>query len=266
MAADEVSSPNGRWRGRLTSRPLPESDPSIDRLRDDERALLTDVWLARAANERRVSDSFVVIADALSELRAEPSLVDLARRAVDDELRHAEICRYVASRIAGKTLPPPERLPLAVPPHATASPEFRHTLHVVGQSCLNETIASAVLEASIASARGALVTAALRELLSDEIDHGRLGWAHLASVSTELRGKLGRWLPALVRANLKMWRTTPRTYATSAAVIEQGALPAERMEATLLGAVADLIVPGFERLGIATAEVQRWLALGAPTD
>lgn len=265
MAPHEVSSRKGRWGGRLTSRPLPESDPSIERLADDERATLTRVWLARAANERRVSDSFAVVVDALTALHAAPSLIKLAHRAVDDELRHAEICRYVASRFAGADLPAPDRLTLVVPPHATASEELRHTLHVVGQSCLNETIASAVLEASIATARGPLVSAALRELLSDEIDHGRLGWAYLATVPTELRAKIERWLPAIVRGNLKMWRETPRLYATSVAVVEQGALPAERTEATLLGAIRDLIIPGFDRLGLSTVELRRWLELGAPT-
>lgn len=266
MASDQVISPNGRWGGRLTSRPLPDADPSIERLADDERATLTRVWLARAANERRVSDSFAVIVDALTALHAAPSLIDLARRAVDDELRHAEICRYVASRFAATELPTPDRLPLVVPPHATASEELRHTLHVVGQSCLNETIASAVLEASIATARGPLVTAALRELLSDEIDHGRIGWAQLATARPELLAKVERWLPPIVRGNLKMWRETPRLYATSVAVIEQGALPADRTEATLLGAIRDLIIPGFDRLGISTTELRRWLELGAPTN
>ncbi len=265
MAPDEVISPAGRWSGRLTSRPLPEVDPSIERLTDEDRATVMQVWLARAANERRVSDSFAVVVNALLALNAAPGLIDLARRAVDDELRHAEICRYVASRFAGADVPTPARLPLAVPPHATASEELRHTLHVVGQCCLNETIASAVLEASIVNARGALVAAALRELLSDEIDHGRLGWAYLATVRSELRGKIELWLPAIARGNLKMWRETPRLYATSIAVVEQGALPADRTEATLLGAIRDLIIPGFDRLGLSTVELRRWLELGAPT-
>ncbi len=258
----------GRWGGRLTSRPLPESDPSIEALSPDDRATMATVWLGRAQNERRVSDSFAVVRDALVALHADVALIELAARAVDDELRHAELCRIVAARFRGSDIEAPPLLALAVPPHATASPELRHTLHVIGQSCLNETIASAVLEASLAGAKGALVTAALRELLSDEVDHARIGWVHLATVTArgELRAKIERWVPALVRGNLKMWRETQRTYGTERALQEQGALSVEQTEETLLGAIRDLVIPGFDRLGIATTEVTAWLARGAPTD
>ena len=61
---------DGRWGGRLTSRALPEHDPEIDTLTDGARMLLTEVWHARAASERRVADSFGVIRDALFALRA----------------------------------------------------------------------------------------------------------------------------------------------------------------------------------------------------
>ena len=260
-----MHSPNGRWNGRLTSRPLPETDPTIERLSADEREIMTEVWLGRAANERRVSDSFGVVAEALKAVGANPAFITLAHRAVDDELRHAEICRAVAARFHGSALEPPARLALVVPPHPTASPELRHTLHIIGQSCFNETIASAVLEASIAGARAPLASAALRELLSDEVDHARLGWAHLASVSNELRAKVERWIPALARGNLKMWRQTPRRYATSLALMEQGALSAETTEETLLSAIRDLVIPGFDQLGCSTLEVRRWLESGAPT-
>lgn len=262
MASYEVS---GRWGGRLTSRPLPEHDASIEALAGADRQALAEIWLGRAANERRVSESFVVVRDALIACRSDASLVELAARAVDDELRHAELCRVVASRFADRELDAPASLTLAVPPHPTASPELRHTLHIVGQSCFNETIASAVLEASLASARGPLVTAALRELLGDEIDHARIGWAHLAQVRPEIRAKLERWIAPLARGNLKMWRETPRRYATNDALVAQGALSAETTEATLLGAIGDLAIPGFERLGIGTAEVRAWLVIGAPT-
>jgi hypothetical protein len=153
---------------------------------------------------------------------------------------------------------------LAVPPHATASPALRHALHVVGQSCFNETIASAVLEASLAAASGALATTALRELLSDEVNHARLGWSYLASAPPELRAKITAWLPALARGNLKMWRQTPRSYATSPEMIAHGALSAETMEQTLLGAFRDLIIPGFERLQMSTGDIAAWVQRGAP--
>lgn len=140
--------PDGRWGGSVTSRPLPE-DETIARLSPMQRRTLTEVWLGRAASERRVSDSFVVVRGALASLDAPAELVELAMRAVDDEMRHAELSRLVASRYAGEPLAHPPRLVLSIPRHAGASERIRHVLHVVGQCAFNETIASAFLEAAL---------------------------------------------------------------------------------------------------------------------
>jgi hypothetical protein len=256
----------GRWGGRLTSRPLPHGDAMIDALTDDERGRLAEVWMGRAATERRVADAFTVIRDALHALGEDGDAVRLAERAIDDEHRHAEICRFVASRFQGTELPPPALLPLVVPRLEGASPELRHTLHVVGQCSLNETTASAFLEACTIGARGPLAQAALRELLSDEIDHARIGWMHLAGVSEEVRAKVGRTLLPMARANLRMWRQSPRPYVASDTYTAHGAPPPDVIEEALVGSIRDLIVPGFALLGIATGPVEAWLAAGAPTD
>ncbi|MBS2011680.1 MAG: hypothetical protein JST00_02105 [Deltaproteobacteria bacterium] len=257
---------DGRWGGAITSRPLPPEDLTIDGLSADRRAIASQVWLARAASERRVSDAFAIVRDALVALDAAPALVDLAARAVDDEIRHAELSRVVASRYAGVELPHPERLRLAVPSHAGASKPLRHVLHVVGQCCLNETIASAFLEAAIRDARAPIARAALRELLSDEIDHARIGWGLLASLDPGARREVGRWLPALAIANLRMWREAPRTYPDDPLLAAHGAPCLEVVEDALLVAFRELVVPGAEALGISTGELRAWLREGAPTD
>src|SRR4051812_7383231 len=99
MAAPEYTAA-GRWGGRLTSKPLPLEDASIEALRDVERRRLADTWILRAAMERRVADSFQIVRDALARRRAPQALADLAERAIDDEYRHAELSRLVASRFA----------------------------------------------------------------------------------------------------------------------------------------------------------------------
>lgn len=243
----------GRWAGRLTSRPLPEHDAELERLSDAQRRELVDVWLGRAASERRVSDAFVVIRHALLELRSPAALVELATRAVDDELRHAELSRLVASRCAGRELDAPAPLQLIVPEHPGAPPELVNTLHVLGHCVLNETFASAFLEASLSRTRTPLARAALRELLSDEIDHARIGWAHLAQLPAAARRELAPWLPSLLEANLAMWRTTPRPYPVDPALHRHGAPPAELVEEALHGAVERLVLPGLELLGVPTS-------------
>ncbi|HEY6728407.1 MAG TPA: hypothetical protein VI197_30560, partial [Polyangiaceae bacterium] len=101
---------------------------------------------------------------------------------------------------------------------------------------------------------------------SDEIDHARLGWAHLSTLDDARRRGVAPWITSMVKANLKMWRDTPRPYSTDPLVHRHGAPPAAAVEAALTGAVADLMIPGLERFGLPTASLRAWLADGAPTD
>lgn len=256
---------DGRWGGRVTSRPLLDGDATLDALADADRRTLADVWLARAATERRVADSFVVIRDALKELRTDASLVSLADRAVDDEFRHAEICRFVASRYVGSDLAPPPALELTIPRHRGASRELTLELWVIGQSCMNETIASAFLEAAVASSNAPMAKGALRELLSDEIDHARLGWAFLATLPASHHEAITPWMFGMLRENLKLWRDSPRSYPMTDELANQGAPREEVVEDALLTAVRELVLPGLERFRMPTAKLHAWLAAGAPT-
>ncbi|MFO0569497.1 MAG: hypothetical protein U0263_27850 [Polyangiaceae bacterium] len=259
--------PTGRWGGRLTERPLPEHDADIDALSPEVRRKLAGIWLNRAAMERRVADSFQVISAALGRRDADAALVRLARRAVDDEFRHAELSRQVASHFAGRELASPPLLELTVPRHRGASEELRDTLHVVGQCVLNETTATAFLETCLAHAKGKLARHALRELLSDEVDHGRIGWAFLATTRPETRVELGRWLLPMAYLNLRLWREeSPIEAAPPPELAAHGAPPGEVIHAALLDALSTLILPGLRKLGVPVEAVERWVSQGAFTD
>ena len=258
---------DGRWGGRLTQRALPLEDPSIEQLSPHHRKRLADTWLLRAAMERRVADSFEVISDSLKRRSAPAALVDLAVRAIDDEYRHAELSRVVASRFAGQELASPARLPLELPKHLGASPELRDTLFIVGQCVLNETTASAFLEVCVAHAQAPLAKAALRELLSDEIDHGRIGWAHLASLDAATRAEVGRWMLPMAYLNLRIWKHESPYDPSHCDVLTMHGVPsAEILHEALVGAVRDLIVPGLKALAMETTALEAWLDAGAFTD
>ncbi len=265
VPADVAWRANGRWHGAITSRPLPDDDDAIDELSAKERAVIASVWIARAASERRVSDAFAIVHQALTDLGADPAITALAGRAVDDEMRHAELSRVVACRYAGTDLPHPERLSLVVPKHVGASDALRRVLHVIGQCCMNETIASAFLEAAIAETRAPLARAALRELLSDEVDHARIGWGLVASLDDATKRAVERWLPEMAIANLRMWRETPRLYPDDPRLAAHGAPSLAVVERALLVAFRELVVPGFEKMSIDTTAVRAWLGRGAPT-
>jgi hypothetical protein len=263
-----VVSPTGRWGGAITSRPLPETAPALVGLAEEEREFIAGVWLTQAATERRVGHSFEVVHRALVDLGADPGLVDVAARAVDDEMRHAELCRQMASRYAGRDVKPPAELPFMHPTHPEASSDrVRRALYVVGQCAFNETFASAYLEAAHASASVPLARAALRELLSDEIDHARIGWAFLATVDASLRREIESWLLPLAIGNLRQWRSTVLTPEGAPEAVRGHGVPQRAaIEAALLDAVATLMIPGLERFGFDVTVMKRWHERGAPTD
>jgi hypothetical protein len=249
-------------RTALTRKPLPDrdADPSIAALSTAERATAVAVWFGRAASERRASGAFAYLAGELARAGSPAELVALARRAVADELRHAEICRRVATAFAGAELPAAPILPVTAPAYADASPELRRVLHVIGMCCANETTGSAFLELCGVRARGQLVNCALHELLADEIDHARIGWAFLASpaVSASMRAQVAAWLPRLLDDNLAAWRDRPRREITDA-LVAQGCPRWDEVDATVIAAIADLLLPGFEHAGINTAAARTWL-------
>jgi hypothetical protein len=217
-----------------------------------DRAIVAHVWHGRADGERSTAETFRLVANGLAALDAEPELVALARRAVDDELRHAELCRHLAEYYAGRTLPEPRILDLELPTYDGAGDELRHTLHVAAQCCLNETTASAFLERCLRDTTDAPARALLRELLSDEVDHARLGWAHLASprLPTETRQAVASWLPRMIATNARMWGRRP-AIAITPAHAAYGVPTWETVDDVVADAFDELIVPGFAHVGIA---------------
>lgn len=256
----------GRWNGRLTNKPLPKTDQDINALACDLRERLASTWHDRSSMERRVADSFTVVKAALERRGAAPELIKLAERAIDDEYRHEELSRVVASRYAGYDMPRAKRLELIEPKYEGESQAIRDSLAIIGQCVFNETTAGAFLEVSLAHAKTRMARVALSELLSDEIDHGRIGWAHLASLSDAEKKQIEPWLLPLAFLNLREWRReTPNDPTHVAILCDHGEPPTHVLHTALIDALRTLIVPGLAKLGFDVAPITAWLDAGADT-
>lgn len=253
---------DGRWGGRLTGRPLPD-DPAPDDLLPSLRDEVSRGWRERSAAELQTSAIMSVVHEDVVALQPGGSLAKLAARAVDDERRHAEICRLVASRYAGTDLSPPVLSPVVVPRYAGAPEEVERLLRVVTQCSIGETIAAVFLEASLAATRGVLVRAATRELLRDDIDHARIGWALLAGSSATLRRSLEPWILPAVQACVRLWST--ETPCLSLPGAREHGLPslADVANAARHAAVT-VIVPGLDLMGIESTGLTAWAKSGCP--
>lgn len=244
---------------------LPD-DPGVEALAPAARAVVASVWAGRTDSEQRASAIFAVIARDLLADGAVPEVLDLATRAVHDELRHVEICRRVAARYAGAPVPWPAPPPAPEPAFRGASPALARQLYVIANTCVAETVGAAFLQACRADAEGPLVRAALQQILRDDIGHARIGWAHLASgrVSTELRAALPLALPALLGAVRGGYFERCEALPAEPPRGHGCATPAT-IRAHVDAALRDVVVPGFEHLGVDTSRARRWLAdeLGA---
>jgi hypothetical protein len=234
-------------------------DDVIDSLAPEHRAQLAGVWQNRAGLELQVGVGFAAIAGGLVEHGAIQPVIELVTAAVRAEVRHAEISASLAARYYGNnvTWPRPEKV--LIPAFAPATGAFKTTLHVIAMCCINETLACAVLEACVAQAKSPLVRAAQQSILSDEIDHARAGWAHLASpfVSAETKRALAPWLRRLLAGKLD-------ALLDEAAPLPGEAFPAHGMLAretfvrVIHAALDDVVFPGFDRAGIDTTDAREW--------
>ena len=103
-----------------------------------------------------------------------------------------------------------------------------------------------------------IVRAALQRLLSDEVHHAQLGWAFLASPAAPARALTTGWLVPLLEGYREY--VVRRTTAHPAIDLPAHgcASPAEWLS-QYLDVVEQLILPGFEHVGVSTDRARDWL-------
>jgi hypothetical protein len=219
----------------------------------------------RAALELTGAAAFEAVTAALRELHAAPAIVELSVRAVDEERNHSEIYRALASSYAGHEVPRPVAEPLDWPAHADVAPALRPVLHVIGMSAINETMACGFLELCLEGATSADVRRGLRDVLSDEIRHGRIGWAWLASagLGPAERAVVGAHVLPLLARQVRGWRAQIATIPAPA-VPEHGCPSGPAIERAMVESIATLVLPGFEHVGIDVRQARAWCDAGAP--
>jgi hypothetical protein len=109
--------------------------------------------------------------------------------------------------------------------------------------------------------------AVLESLLEDEIDHGRVGWAHLAAVArVEPLDGLSRVLPDMLRrtfvASIRRAAEVPEPDIAARAAV--GHVSNDACPGIFRRALRDVILPGFETIGVdlgptmATIRAEGW--------
>ena len=230
----------------------------VDDLRLDSPAMeelraVAAMWRYRERVDDEAAALFAALADEL-DLAHLPSLASRARTAADDERRHALRCRAIVSA-CDPSLPALAPRAISVAP-ATHEPDpARRALYAsVAMGCVTETLSCALLVAMRDDAELGPTRAAVDEIVKDEIEHSRIGWAHLATAAA--RSDVTWLAPHITAMHAAALTHDVAELPTSDATPDlsrYGILPRARVTAIVDATWRDVIVPGLAHHGITLA-------------
>jgi hypothetical protein len=223
------------------------------RLGAADRQAVGATWRERRRQEHLAVGAFALLAQELAHVGCGEVELFLVARASADEVRHAEICRRFAIALMGEAEVPARVRGLPrVPRHEKVDANTRALLHVVEMCCLSETLTGVYLTEMLARATEPVARVAVKALLADEIDHGRVGWAYLATRARERTTEgLAEALPAMLERIFDVVISRARSAPEDEQEREAfGYLGARAAGTVYRQALAEVILPGFDMLGI----------------
>ena len=224
-------------------------------------AVAASAWAFRWKVEREAAVRFETLAARLEALDAPAHLVTLARRAADDERRHARHCARLAEQLGERLGDGEVSAPARVAPSSLPEGDAV-TYELVAACCVAETISVAVLTQLLAAASDPSLRAVLRELAEDEVGHSRLGWAWLTFAAAQGRTAfLGPLLPAMLRGSVDDDLFAPvDPERESEELLAHGVLPHATKRELFVRMLEDVVFPGREGAQVDTSAARQWLA------
>jgi hypothetical protein len=164
---------------------------------DSARQAAIAEWTDRMVNEHVSSRVFAGLLPQMMRAGVDAVFQRAAADAVVDELRHARLCAAVVEALGGEARAPLPHLD-EVPRHEDVDDLEALLRNVLAVSCLNETVAVALLESHRRLVTESTLRRVLTEILADEVGHSRLGWQMLSSLAPRIddgmRARLGEYL------------------------------------------------------------------------
>jgi hypothetical protein len=158
------------------------------------------IWRNREHIEIEATIVFDQLAKDLRELWGEQDQISaLALRSSHDELRHAKRCREILSHgpDLGPALTPNYKVQFG-PANLSLIQRILYT--AIGVCCITETMSTALLIEMHQRANAGIIKNTIHEILVDEVDHGRIGWAIISRLSkTEDLSWIAEDLPKLIK-------------------------------------------------------------------
>jgi hypothetical protein len=225
------------------------------------RRRAAEAWRFRHAVESEAALRFARLGERLLAIGADAALTERARAASREEERHAALCAELAAEYGAALPPGPAEEPAEVAP-ASLPLRARVLYEVVAACCVAETESVAVLTTLLDAAPRPRVREVLHELARDEVQHARLGWAHLAGEhAAGETAFLAPLVPAMLEGNAPpdlFLRPDPDD--DDEALLAEGVLPRTLQRQVFTTAMTTVVFPGLERFGVDAGPARAWLA------
>jgi hypothetical protein len=242
------------------------SEPSNEGAADIVRARVAGTWAFRTRAEIEAAARFARMASELAEVGATEVVVRGAADASADELRHRDLCARQAARwgapSADQYVPPRQRIG-----RSDMDARDRLLWEMVAVCCVSETMNTSLLTRCLEVAKDEEIRSTIHELLKDEVNHARLGWAHLAAERAAGRGEFLRdVLPLVLEASIEpgFLEGQPHVPWTDA-LYDYGELPSAELVQIYKDTLGLVVFPGLDALGVDTSKGRAWLAERSPT-
>jgi hypothetical protein len=229
-------------------------------LSPEERMRIAETWNFRYDAERTATLRFERLARELRENDAAPQVIELAHQAIEDEKRHAILCKEIALEFGFPYRADDievEALPLAPP---SFEPRDAVLYEVVAFCCITETVNTTMLVDTLNFAKDERIREAVRTILRDEVNHSRLGWAHLTHETSLGRGTFfsGDLIGMFSQLGIDEILERTGTRETNA-LAHYGEINDERRISLFSTALYDIVLPGLESVGLDTEALRAWL-------
>ncbi len=223
-------------------------------------------WKKRMLDEYRSTTVFSALVAQLVEANATLDASAVALKMAQDELRHAEICGHVVVAMGGTSRARRDTSVATIAVHPGVSLEERALRNVLVTS-LSEMYSVAFFVASLDRMTDPYLRSVTRDLLADEVLHGRFGFYYLEGcedwlrASDGVRASVSRYLGHVFAVCEREFVRGPRARA-GASDDALGLVSSELAREVFLETMEHAVVPGLERFGLDAERAWRSRSLG----
>jgi hypothetical protein len=224
---------------------------------DPPEFLAGKAWAFRYLVECDAKARFARMADRIAKIGSPAPLVQMARKASDDEGRHSGYCAELAADYGRPVEPGPTEATEIAP---AKLPFRKRVIYEVVAACLAETESTVMLVTLMGATKNPKMKKILREFAQDEVMHAQFGWAVLASQKDKTSlSFLASWIPWMLKTTAGDSFNKPAPGVEDGRLAEHGVLPYSMRRKVFIDTLEDVIFPGLEALAIDTAASRAWL-------